>query len=169
MAFKLLTLVDHYNLFLAISYKNGEGEIKTVLAISIARSLPERVAIAASTLLYDCGVFFLVVSCHSIPQGAVTGLSTSIPCDLGRQEEAPFWFINGTVYELFSISRHFPSIPVVNSYTSLLIPNVTRALHNTAFRCATFDRSGNLSSGDAIELMVAGVFKSRIIVPFCHV
>ncbi len=101
------------------------------------------------------------VSCQSIqPQGAVTGLSTSIPCDHGRQEEAPFWFINDTAYELFSIPQYLPSISVISSYTSLTIPNVTRAVDNTVFRCATFDNNGNITSANnAIRLLVAGSYE----------
>ena len=93
-------------------------------------------------------------------QGAITGLSTSIPCELGRQADAPFWFINDTVYELFSIPQHFPSIPVVNSYTSLSIPFVTFMVDNVVFRCATFEEDGTLSPADnAVRLVVVpGVF-----------
>lgn len=92
------------------------------------------------------------------PQGAVTGLSTSIPCDHGRQVEAPFWFIGGIVYEIFSIPLYFPSIPIVNSYTSLSIPNVTFRVDNIVFRCATFDQNGILTpASNAIRLLVSGI------------
>ena len=74
--------------------------------------------------------------------GAVAGFSTNIPCDFGRQEEAPFWIINGTVYELFSIPRNFPFIPVVDSFSTLHIPFVYLALNGITFQCITFDERG---------------------------
>ena len=77
-----------------------------------------------------------------IEQAGVAGISTNvnIECSLGRQEAAPFWQINGTVYELFSISCafFFGVIPVVNSYSSLTIPRLTVELNGTDFQCIVF-------------------------------
>ncbi len=84
-------------------------------------------------------------------QGALSGLSTSIPCY--NHEETPFWFINGTVYELFSIPRHFPFIPVVDSYSALTIPYVYLALDQTTFQCAMFGENG-LENGTLTQLTV---------------
>ena len=77
-----------------------------------------------------------------IEQAGVAGISTNvnIECNLGRQEAAPFWQINGTVYELFSISCafFFGVIPVVNSYSSLTIPRLTVELNGIDFQCIVF-------------------------------
>lgn len=77
-------------------------------------------------------------------QTAVAGISTNIniPCSLGREEEAPFWYINDTSYELFSIPQFFPYIPVVDSYTQLTIPVVVEELSGTLFQCAIFEPDG---------------------------
>ena len=88
-------------------------------------------------------------------QIAVAGQSSNIniPCNLGRGEEAPFWFINGTTYELFSIPLVLTFIPVVNSYTELTIPTVTIELDDTLFQCATYNDEG-LVPGIATRLRV---------------
>ena len=86
--------------------------------------------------------------------GAVAGLSASIPCEFGNIiQEAPFWLINGTVYELFSIPRHFPFIPVVDSYSALTIPSAYLELDNTTFQCAILSENG-LKLGNASWLHV---------------
>jgi len=70
------------------------------------------------------GVFFQALSAdlgrlfkatYSLLKVAVDGISANIiiECGFGGQEEAPFWFINNTAYEMFSIPQKFPSIPVV--------------------------------------------------------
>ena len=79
-------------------------------------------------------------------QTAVAGTSTNIGihCDLGRQDEAPFWIINGSIYELFSIPHSFlsnglPIIPTVNSFTRITIPIITTDLNGrTVFQCGLF-------------------------------
>lgn len=87
-------------------------------------------------------------------QTAVAGVSANIivPCSLGRQpqDEPPCWYINGSVYELFSIPHTFlpgatPAvhlIPVVDSYSALTIPEVTTGLDDTTFQCAVFNQDG---------------------------
>ena len=89
-------------------------------------------------------------------QTAVAGVSTNIniPCSLGREEEAPFWYINDTVYELFSIPSNFLYIPVVDSYTQLSIPEVAEELNHTVFTCGHIDDSGELVSGVPQRLIV---------------
>ena len=84
-----------------------------------------------------CGDFTIV------SQTAVAKISTNIniPCALGREEQAPFWYINDTAYELFSIPLDFLYIPVVNSYTQLTIPVVVQELSGTLFQCAIFEPS----------------------------
>ena len=94
---------------------------------------------------------------------AVAGASTNIniECSLDRQEAAPFWIIDGLVYELFSIPYTFLSgaIPVVNSYSALTIPNVTTELGNvTTFQCALFHESGSVARGTATRLIVFGEY-----------
>lgn len=79
---------------------------------------------------------------------AVEGVSTNIniQCNLGRQGVAPFWIINGSVYELFSIPVTFlplvTPIPMVESYSALTIPMVTVDLNETTFQCALFSENG---------------------------
>ena len=89
-------------------------------------------------------------------QVAVEGISINIniPCNLGRGEGAPFWFINNTAYELFSIPLNFPYIPTVNSFSQLTIPMVVLELDNTLFQCAIIDESGSLLQGMAVLLRV---------------
>lgn len=85
-----------------------------------------------------------------IDQVAVEGLSTNIniQCSLGRQGVAPFWIINGSVHELFGIPSTFlpeitPAvIPIVDSYTALTIPVVTRELNDVTFQCGIFSDNG---------------------------
>ena len=89
-------------------------------------------------------------------QTAVEGVSANIniPCNLDRGEEAPFWFINETAYELLSIPLDFPYIPTVNSFSQLTIPVVTINLNNTQFQCASFGEDGSLRQGIAVLLTV---------------
>ena len=91
-----------------------------------------------------------------VTQTAVAGLSTNIniPCALGREEEAPFWYINDTTYELFSIPLDFRYIPVVNSYTQLTIPVVVEELSGTLFRCAIYEPSGLVPDSIITQLIV---------------
>lgn len=111
----------------------------------------------------NCASLFLLVvildvSNQQTPeiQTAVEGVSTNIniPCNLGRREGAPFWFINGTVYELFQIPIFFPSIPNVDSFTHLTIPEVRLELNNTFFQCAILDENDFYRLGNAIKLIV---------------
>ena len=76
----------------------------------------------------------------------MAGVSTNIVinCDLARQDEAPFWMINGSIYELFSIPHSFlsngvPVIPTVNSFATITIPQVTTDLSGTVFQCGLFE------------------------------
>ena len=91
-----------------------------------------------------------------IPQRAVEGISENIniPCSLGRGVQAPFWFINDTAYELFSIPLHFPYIPRVDSFSQLTIPVVVLDFDNTLFQCAIIDENGLIRRGNAILLIV---------------
>ena len=93
-------------------------------------------------------------------QTAVAGVSTNIniPCSLGREEEAPFWCINDTSYELFSIPQFFPYIPVVDSYTQLTIPMVYPELNDTLFLCAHIDNRGIVVFGVPQRLLVASKY-----------
>lgn len=97
-----------------------------------------------------------VVGVQTIDQRAVAGISTNIniQCNLGRQVEAPFWFINVSVYELFSIRLYVNFIPTVESYSLLTIPTVTEDLNGTIFQCASFNEIGMLLLGIAIRLIV---------------
>lgn len=87
-----------------------------------------------------------------IEQVAVAGISTNIdiPCNVGSQDETPFWYINGSAYELFSIPRTFlpggiiGAIPVVSSYSGLQVPVVVAELDRTTFQCAVFNEIGIL-------------------------
>ena len=89
---------------------------------------------------------------QTIEQVAVAGVSTNIeiPCTVGRQDETPFWYINGSVYELFGIPRSFlpgitPAvIPVVDSYSALQLPMVIVELDRTLFQCAVFNENGRV-------------------------
>ena len=93
-------------------------------------------------------------------QTAVAGVSTNIniPCSLRREDEAPFWYINGTSYELFSIPQFFPYIPVVDSYTHLTIPMIYPELNDTLFRCAHIDNRGIVVLGVPQRLRVASKY-----------
>ena len=90
-------------------------------------------------------------------QRAVAGISTNIniQCNLDRQTAPPFWIINGTTYELFSIPFQFLSgiIPVVNSYSALTIPIVTTHLDNIVFQCVVFTTDGVIN-GSITRLIV---------------
>ena len=103
-------------------------------------------------------------------QTAVAGVSTNIniPCSLGREEEAPFWYINYTVYELFSIPSSFPYIPVVDSYTQLTIPEVAEELNNTLFRCGHIDDSGDVVFGVPQRLLVVPSECHDVFYPTCN-
>ena len=81
----------------------------------------------------------------TVDQTAVAGVSTNIAiqCDLGWQDEAPFWMINGSIYELFSIPHSFlsngvPVIPTVDSFARITIPQITTDLNETVFQCILF-------------------------------
>ena len=110
-----------------------------------------------SVLSLTCNSLLNVVGCAFCQQqfGAVAGLSVTIPCDheFGRQNEAPFWIINGIVYELFSIPRNFPFIPVIESYVFLNIPFVYLALNQSTYQCIAFDTNGAVN-GSFVQLIV---------------
>ena len=101
-------------------------------------------------------VLILEVSHQQKEQVAVAGVSTNINilCNLDRDEEAPFWFINNTAYELFSIPFDFPYIPTVNSFSQLTIPVVVLELDNTLFQCASYEDNGSVNHGKAELLSV---------------
>lgn len=98
-----------------------------------------------------------------LEQTAVAGLSTNIdiPCNVGLQGETPFWYINGSVYEFFSIPRSFlpglspEVIPIVDSYSGLDFPVVIKELDGTIFQCAIFSKSGRIF-GITTSLNVVG-------------
>ena len=100
-------------------------------------------------------------------QTAVAGVSTNIniPCSLGREEQAPFWYINDTSYELFSIPQFFSYIPVVDSYTQLTIPMVYPELNDTFFRCAHIDNRGIVVFGVPQRLLVASKYIKHSTIP----
>jgi len=81
-----------------------------------------------------------------VEQITVEGVSTNINivCSLGNQEGAPFWYINNTAYELFSIPWKFHFIPVVESYSFLVIPRISLDLNGLVLQCGSFDESGML-------------------------
>lgn len=93
---------------------------------------------------WHAGLLATVLSQQEVNnQTAVAGISTNINigCNLNRQQAAPFWRINNTVYELFSISCTFlPAgvIPVVDSYSGLTIPRPIVDLDGVIFQCALF-------------------------------
>ena len=96
-----------------------------------------------------------------VEQAAVAGLSTNIVinCGLGRQDEAPFWVINGSIYELFSIPQSFlsngvPVVPTVDSFERLAIPQVTTDLNRTVFQCDLFGDNGVIIEGQRTKLIV---------------
>ena len=114
-----------------------------------------------------------------VDQFAVAGVSTNIDiiCDVGSQDETPLWYINGSVYELFSIPRSFhpevtpalipvPVIPIVDSYTTLQLPVVFKELTWTTFQCAVFRRNGKVL-GVFTRLNVQG--ESELINRLCTV
>lgn len=81
---------------------------------------------------------------HSSPYltKAVVGSSARIFCGLGDQREAPIWNINETAYDLLSIPQHFPSIPIITEFSSLIIWEVTREWNNTLFECLSIKENG---------------------------
>ena len=85
---------------------------------------------------------------------AVEGVSTNIiiPCNL-QLDVAPFWIVNGSVYELFN-SLLYGLIPVVGRFTGLTIPVVTQDLDGIIFQCATFNENGRTILGGGIRLRV---------------
>ena len=100
-------------------------------------------------LLLFPGLQLLVAYSHQqtfTEQTAVAGFSTNIniQCNLNRQAAPPFWLINGTAYELFSIPFQFQAgiIPEVNGYSALTIPEVSSSLHNLYFQCVVASASG---------------------------
>ena len=97
----------------------------------------------------------------TVDQIAVAGVSTNIgiQCELARQDEAPFWMINGSIYELFSIPHSFlsngvPVIPTVNSFARLTIPRVTTDLNGTVFQCGLFGNNGVILDGQRTRLVI---------------
>lgn len=101
-------------------------------------------------------VLHQVLSQATQTQTAVEGVSMNIniPCNLGRQEHAPLWNINGTSYELFDIPLRFSFIPVVDSFTELTIPDVSLELNNTIFQCVLIEPDGNVVYGIINRLIV---------------
>lgn len=108
------------------------------------------------------GFWAIFPSQQQTEQQAVAGISTNIniECNLGRKNETPFWIIDGTVYELFSIPTTFlpdvsPAvIPVVESYSGLTIPLATVELDETTFQCAIFSDSGVVMGSDNTVLRI---------------
>lgn len=92
-----------------------------------------------------------------LEQEATEGVSTNIfiPCNL-HQDVAPYWIINGLVYELFGIPQSFPFglIPAVDSFTGLLIPTVTLDLDGVTFQCASFNENGMRILGTGTRLII---------------
>ena len=123
--------------------------------------------IAADEVHYHISLWFLLVfillnaSYQQTPydeiQRAMAGVSIytniNIPCNIGRGEEAPFWFINNTAYELFSIPLDFPYIPTVNSFSQLTIPVVVIDLNSTLFQCTSFGEDGLVHRGINVLLI----------------
>lgn len=111
----------------------------------------------------------LNLSSQQLLQTAVAGVSANIAilCNVGQQDETPFWYINGSVYELFSIPRRFLSgvtpavIPAVDSYSALTIAAVTRELNGITFRCAVFNENGIVVLG--IGSMLNVVVQSKLL------
>lgn len=63
-------------------------------------------------------------------------MNVHITCDHGTQrEDAPFWRINGNVYDIF----HVPSYFRVDSFTHLTIPVVNISLNDSTFQCIFID------------------------------
>ena len=97
-------------------------------------------------------------------QIAVAGVSTNIgiQCELARQDEAPFWMINGSIYELFSIPHSFlsngvPVIPTVNSFARITIPQVTADLNRTVFQCGLFRDNDVVLDSQRTRLIVTSM------------
>jgi hypothetical protein len=87
----------------------------------------------------------------------IEGTSTNIfiPCTL-NQNAAPFWIINGSVYDFLSIPQTFLSgaIPAVNSFNGIVLPQVTLQLNGVTFVCATFREDGTRVLGGGTRLIV---------------
>lgn len=111
--------------------------------------------IVHSVILLFC---FLILDC-AFCQGtvrrkaAVVGSRVPIPCDFGHQTEAPFWVINGIVYELFSIPYNIKFIPNVDKFSELDIPIVYPQLNGFTFQCGTISNDNELELGTLIELI----------------
>jgi hypothetical protein len=111
--------------------------------------------------LFWCTIlgFFVALSLQQTisEQVAVEGVSMNIiiSCTL-RLDVAPFWIINGSVYELFSIPQNFlfGVIPVVDTFSALIIPQVTTDLTGLVFQCASFNAGGMTILGVATRLIV---------------
>ena len=94
----------------------------------------------------------------------MAGSSTNIGirCDLARQDEAPFWMINGSIYELFSIPHSFlsngvPVVPTVDSFARLNIPQVTTDLNGTVLQCGHFGNNDVLLDDQRTRLIITGI------------
>lgn len=110
-------------------------------------------------LYHDCADFMIpgaFAQDEPQDQTAVERVSTgiNIRCNRGRGEQAPFWFINHTLHELFSIPIEFPFIPIVDSYTTLTIPVVTAELNNTFFQCVVIETNGEVVYGTNVRLLI---------------
>ena len=57
--------------------------------------------------------------------------NVDILCNHGTQREAPFWRINGKVYDVFHVPIYFR----VDSYSSLTIPVVHNSFDGYTFQC----------------------------------
>ena len=106
-------------------------------------------------------------------QVAVAGISRNIniQCNLGRQETAPFWIINGSILELFSIPQTFlpGTMLVVNGFAGLTIPVVTTDLDGVTFQCGTYNEDGMIVLGSGTRLIVLPSKYSYFIISYIEV
>jgi hypothetical protein len=103
------------------------------------------------------GCFVALSQQQIAEQVAVERLSRNINIECAlRLDVAPFWIINGSVYELFSIPQNFMrgTIPEVNSFAVLVIPQVFLNLTGLLFQCASFSDDGTMTLGAASRLVV---------------
>jgi hypothetical protein len=84
-----------------------------------------------------------------------SSINVFIPCTLDLYV-APFWIINGSVYDFLSIPRTFLSgaIPAVNSFVGIVLPQVNLELDGVTFVCATFREDGTRVLGGGTRLIV---------------
>jgi hypothetical protein len=73
---------------------------------------------------------------ETIELTVIDGVSTNIaiPCNLGVQGIAPFWIINGSIYELLNIHTFLPGV-TIKSFSLLTIAVGTRDLDGVTFQC----------------------------------